>query len=120
MHELGIANSILKAVRLEAARYPGTRPRKVAVRIGELTAVDPCALEFCFTAIIRDTELESLELVIETCARRHRCSACGAEFDVKNYEFQCPGCGALDALRIGGDELELAYLELDEHETSIA
>jgi len=38
MHEMGIANSVLEAVRTEAARYPGAQPRKVALRIGELAA----------------------------------------------------------------------------------
>ena len=41
MHEMGIANSILDAVRTEAGRYPGTRPTKVGVRLGELAAIDP-------------------------------------------------------------------------------
>jgi Zn finger protein HypA/HybF involved in hydrogenase expression len=47
MHELGIAESVLEIVRAEVARHPGTRPAKVALRIGELAAVEPSSLEFC-------------------------------------------------------------------------
>ena len=50
MHEMGIANSVIEAVRTEAARYPGSSPRKVGLRIGELAAVDPESLRFCFEA----------------------------------------------------------------------
>ncbi len=77
MHEIGIANSILDAVSTEAASHPGAIPRKVAVRIGELAAV----------------------------------------------EIKCPQCGEARTECIGGDQLELAYLELqeaEEHESSTA
>jgi hydrogenase nickel incorporation protein HypA/HybF len=114
MHEIGIANSILEVVRAEAERHPGATPRKVAVRIGELAAVDADALRFGFEALIRDSDLESMELEIEFCPRRHRCGTCGAEFNVTGYEFQCPQCGEGHTECIGGDQLELAYLEMDE------
>jgi hydrogenase nickel incorporation protein HypA/HybF len=120
MHEMGIASSVLEAVRAEAARHSGAQPRKVGLRIGELAAVDPSALEFCFEALIRETELAELEIEIEVCSRRHRCPSCGAEFDIKDYAFQCPGCGEAGTECIGGDQLELAYLELEEHEPSAA
>jgi hydrogenase nickel incorporation protein HypA/HybF len=120
MHEMGISNSVLEAVRAEAARHPGAQFRKVAVRIGELTAVDSSSLRFCFEALIRDTDFAALELEIETCPRRHRCPRCGAEFDIKDYDFQCSRCGEMATECISGDQLELAYLEVDEHESNIA
>ena len=48
MHEMSIATSILTAVTTEAARYPGSRARRVGVRIGELAGIDPESLRFCF------------------------------------------------------------------------
>ncbi len=115
MHEMGIANSVIEAVRKEAARYPGTVPCKVGVRIGEMTALDQEALRFCFEALTRETSLESLQLEVEMCPRRHRCSACGREFVVLEYDFACPQCGNLATECISGDELELAYLEVEEY-----
>jgi hydrogenase nickel incorporation protein HypA/HybF len=120
MHEMGIANSVLEAVRAEAARHPGAQLRKIAVRIGELAAVDSSSLRFCFEALIRDTDLAALELDIETCPRRHRCPRCDAQFNVKNYGLQCPRCGEMGTECISGDQLELAYLEVEEYEPSTA
>lgn len=120
MHELGIANSILEIVRTEAARHPGAEPQKVGVRIGELAAVDPDALRFCFEALTRETDVESLELAIEICQRKQRCPACGAEFNVKDFEFQCPQCGEERTEFVSGDQLEVAYLEMEKHEPSPA
>lgn len=120
MHELGIAQSVLEAVSAEAARHPGAKPIKVAMRIGELAAVDPEALRFAFEALTIETELEGLQLEIETCPRRHLCLDCGTEFVVKDFEFHCTHCASTRSQSISGDQLELAFLEFEEHEPSTA
>ena len=120
MHEMGIANSVLDAVRTEAARYPGRYPAKVCVRVGEVAAIDQDALRFCFEAMIHDTDLESLELEIEVCPRRNHCTVCGTDFVVRDYDVCCPRCASFETKCISGDELELAYLEVEEYGTSRA
>lgn len=120
MHEIGIANSILDAVRTEARQRPGSVPRKVAVRIGELSAVDPEALRFGFEALIRDTELESMLLEIEMYPRRHLCPKCNFDFRVVEFDSRCPQCGHELTKCISGEQLEIAYLEMEEHEPSPA
>jgi len=81
MHEVGIAEGILNAVRTEAAAHKPARATKVGVRIGEMAGVDPDSLTFCFDVLVKGSDLEPLELAIEP--------------------------GKLD-------ELEFAYLELEE------
>lgn len=120
MHEMGIACEVLAAARREAFRQPGGTPRRIGVRIGELAAVDVEALRFCFEAITRDTDLESLELSVEICPFRFGCRDCGQEFVVQNYQTRCPGCGGMNTECIGGQELDLAYLEVEDHEPSAA
>jgi len=115
---MGLAYAVLAAVRTEAARCPDKTPRKVGVRIGELAALDPEALRFCFEAIIRSTDMEGLELEIEICPFRYRCRACGHEFIVRDYETQCPQCASTNTECIGGQELDLAYLEVEEYGAS--
>ena len=114
MHELSIANSILEAVRKEHERLNGARVTKVGVRIGELAGVDPDALSFGFEVLVKDTDLEPLALAIESVARRHQCSHCRQIFAVQDYRVDCPACGSTETRCIGGDELELAYLEVEE------
>jgi Zn finger protein HypA/HybF involved in hydrogenase expression len=87
MHEMGIASSVLKAVHKELHRHSRPRAAKVGLRIGEFAGVDQESLKFCFEALVRGTELEPLELEIECCR-------------------------VADGKR--GDELELAYLELED------
>ena len=85
-----------------------------------MAAIDQDALRFCFEAIIHDTDLASLELGIEVCPRRHRCQECGREFIVRDYDSRCPQCTSLGTTCISGDELELAYLEVEEYGASTA
>jgi hydrogenase nickel incorporation protein HypA/HybF len=113
MHEMGIANSVLDAVRTETRRFPFGHIYKVGVRIGELAGVNPDALSFCFEALVRGTELEPLAVEIEFCPRRHRCHACGQSFAAPAEDSACAKCGMTDSQFSGGDELEIAYLEVD-------
>ena len=116
MHEMGIANSIMEAVEKEASRYPGARATKVGVRVGELAAIDAESLRFCFEVLARDTILDGLQLEIELCPRRHRCRLCERTFIVHDYDCRCPQCDQVAVECVGGDELELAYVEVEEDE----
>lgn len=114
MHEMGIASSVLEAVRKESQRFPNGHVYKVALRIGELAGIDPDALSFCFEALVRDSDLEPLALEIERKPRQHTCMACGQPFAAVDENSACPSCGSTDAMFSGGDELEIAYLEVED------
>jgi len=92
MHEMGIASSVLEAVHQELNRYPHQHAAKVGLRIGEFAGVDRESLQFCFEALVKGSEFEPLELELEWCR-------------------------AEDGRR--GDELELAYLELEEAQEAV-
>jgi len=59
MHEMGIAIRCSDAVRTEMKRLSQSYPCKIGVRIGEMAAIDPEALRFCFEAMIHETDLAS-------------------------------------------------------------
>lgn len=120
MHELSIADSIIEAVRAEAAKHSGARAVKVGVRIGALAGVDPDALSFGFEALVRGTDLEPLTLGTEFVPRTQRCPKCELVFPVEDYSIKCPKCGELETVFAGGDELQIAYLELEEADPVLA
>jgi hydrogenase nickel incorporation protein HypA/HybF len=120
MHEMGIACSILEAVANEERRHAGVRATRVGVRIGELAAIDPEALRFCFEVLIRGTEQDGLQLEIDRVQRKHRCRDCKEEFVIRDYDFRCPRCGTVSVDFASGDELELTFVEVSEDESSSA
>lgn len=114
MHEIGIANSVLECVHTEAQRFPGRHIYKVGIRIGELAGVDPEAMRFCFEALVRGTDFEPLSLDVDFRPRRYECHTCGQSFVSQFEDLTCPHCGGVDSQFIEGDELELAYLEVED------
>ena len=114
MHELGIAASILECVQKEADRRPGARITKVGVKIGELAGVDRDALQFGFEVLVKDTEWEPLALELEYVPRVQRCPKCEREFRMTEFDPRCPFCGEISTECISGEELDIAYMEVDE------
>jgi len=113
MHELGIAASILESVEKEAARHPGEHISKVGVKIGELSGVDGDALQFGFEVLVKDSNLEPLALELEFIPRKQRCSKCEYEFRMTDFDPHCPLCGEFATDCISGEELDIAYMEVE-------
>jgi hydrogenase nickel incorporation protein HypA/HybF len=118
MHELGIAEETLKAIEREAARYPNSRVIRAGLRIGELSGVDASALQFAFEAILQGTSREDMKIEIESLPRKQRCIGCGCEFAVRDYDVRCQNCYSTETVCIGGEELDLAFVEVEEYATS--
>lgn len=114
MHEVGIAQSILEAGRTEARRLAGARLKRIGVRVGVLTGVDLQVLEGALGALLVGTDLEDLAIDLQSCPRRNRCAKCGCEFATALHVEPCPGCAGEEVEVIGGEELELTFVEVDE------
>ena len=113
MHELGIAQGIIERMD-RTAREQNARVTKVGVRIGELSAVDPEALRFGFEVLTKDTPFQDVKLDIEFCRRVQRCRDCSDQFETEAMFTDCPQCGSTQTVMIGGDELDIAYMEVED------
>ena len=84
-----------------------------------------------FECVVKDTEWSALALDIEWIARRQRCPRCNNEFsagpiaeaftDVAPFADStfspftaCPQCGEVATITIAGEELQIAYVEVDD------
>ena len=83
MHELGIAASVLDAVRTEVGMRAGYRATVVALRVGALAGLDPESLRFGFEAMVKDSDLDPLRLVVS--------GAEGDELDIAWIELEEAG-----------------------------
>lgn len=111
VHELSIAQNLL-GILVEEARNNGiVRIRKIKLQIGELAAVVPESLTFCFNMVSRETMAEGAEFEIETVGITARCGKCGESFDVVDHVFLCPRCGGPDIELTSGRELFVSSLE---------
>ena len=109
MHELGITRNLV-AIVSEAAQ--GRRVRKVWLEIGELSALMPDAVRFCFDVVSQGTALESATLEILAVRPGWQCVACNAAFGEQGHAA-CPDCGAAPLKRRSGDELNIKAMEVE-------
>ncbi|NDV63082.1 hydrogenase maturation nickel metallochaperone HypA [Puniceicoccales bacterium CK1056] len=114
MHELGIAESALKAAIVEMEKQKAIRILSLTLRIGELAAVDPQAMEFAFKTVTLGTPAEGATLEIDHVAPIAWCRDCSESFSTDSIAFfKCPRCGNYSGELKQGREIELARLELD-------
>ena len=115
MHEMSIAQDILEIVQdtLSKERLNGSaKLKEVAVQIGELVAVVPESLEFCFNVLTENTEMNGALLKIEIIPLTGRCQDCRHQFHVENFSFSCPHCHSVKIDIIQGEELIIRHLEV--------
>lgn len=108
---MSIAQALFDIIRDEAERHGLSRIERITVQIGEMAAVVPEALRLCFSVISRGTFAEDAELDIEVVPVVARCRRCGLMFEVENFLFRCPDCGADGADCISGRELLVLGVE---------
>ncbi len=110
MHELGITENIMEIVLQHAQ---GRRINQITLEIGQLTAILPDSIEFCFEACRQDTPLAATTLKIIEVPGVARCRQCQAEFAIAQPFGICE-CGSIDLEFIQGQELQIKELEMEE------
>jgi len=116
MHEMGIAMEI---IRIATSSIPDTleniRVKSVYLKIGQMAAVVPESLTFCFEIAAKETQLSGAKLNIEEIPAVARCQQCGNQWTIRDLTFNCTRCnsGSIDIL--SGRELEIVSIDvLDE------
>lgn len=113
MHELSLAESVLGLIE-SAARSDGFHHvRKIVLEIGELAAVDPEAMRFCFDAVMSETIADGAVLEIAETPGSGWCAACSAIVPMHDVIALCPQCGGVGVQLRSGRELRLKSLEVE-------
>jgi hydrogenase nickel incorporation protein HypA/HybF len=112
MHELSIANDILTIIRQNVPQEELSNIGNVNIRIGEMSGVVAESLEFCFQAIISETELNNAKLIIEKVPFAVKCNSCGNESTNEFGIRVCSNCSSTDTTVISGLEMQVTEVEL--------
>ncbi|MBN2654805.1 MAG: hydrogenase maturation nickel metallochaperone HypA [Nitrospirae bacterium] len=114
MHEVSVAESLLKAVIEQAEANNCTKVEKVILKIGRASGVVPEALTFAFDALKPGTMAQEASIEVIDIPVSGRCHQCGADFSVEEkYVLACPCCGSPSFVLTAGGELELSELEVN-------
>ncbi|HEY1625735.1 MAG TPA: hydrogenase maturation nickel metallochaperone HypA [Streptosporangiaceae bacterium] len=104
MHEFGLCEGVLDAVRTRAAGRPVAAIR---VRCGVRHAVDPESMAQAFTMIAAGTEAAGAAVDVVTVPAVLTCRDCGAAGESTDLMTACHSCGSVNVAVSGGEELIL-------------
>lgn len=113
MHEMAIAQGLLDILREEMQKHRAGRLRSVRLHIGQLSAIVPESLSFCFEVMTAGTDMEGARLDMEIIPLKGVCRSCRSGFEIENYAFECPYCGSRDIETVSGHELSVVEMEVD-------
>lgn len=112
MHEMSLAESVLRIAEDTARANGATRVSSVLVEIGQLAGVEIEALRFCFDAASRSSLAADAALVIEQPEGRAWCMPCGATVSLSSLSDPCPRCGSHQLQVTGGTELKVREVQI--------
>jgi hydrogenase nickel incorporation protein HypA/HybF len=113
MHEMSIAENIKEIVIETLADMDTPKLKSVTIEVGELTAVIPESLEFCFQIAIERTSFKGAKLNIVEQPLMGECTQCTEKFKIRNFSFICPSCQSSQIKVTGGQELNVTELEVE-------
>jgi len=110
MHELSLADEIVRMVEAAAAREHFKRVITLRLEAGALAGVEASALRFALDAIVPGTCLEGAQIHIDQPPGHAWCARCGAEVTITSRADPCPLCGGCPVQVTGGSELRVRDL----------
>lgn len=113
MHELAITESMVKIALTKAEEIGAKRIVKINLKIGRLSGYVPEAVEMNFGLLTAGTKAEGAVLDIKWVPIKCRCSNCGKEYQIEEVDLNCNKCGTLTGRIIGGREMFIDSIEVD-------
>ena len=121
MHELGVTQAILQVVLEHARQAGGGHVQRITLVVGDLAGVVGDSVQFYFDFLSQETPAAGAELVFRREPARFRCQACeheytpaGAAGAPPGLPWACPQCGEMRPEVIGGRELLVESIEVEE------
>jgi hydrogenase nickel incorporation protein HypA/HybF len=112
MHEMSLAEGILQLVEAAAQREQARRVSAIVIEIGQLAAVEPDALRFCFEAVVHGTLAEGARLEIIDIPGTGWCPDCNQETVLHELHAACPHCDSYQVQARTGTEMRVREIEI--------
>ena len=119
MHEMSIAEGLLRSVLDAVAAHGDVRVEQVELAVGVMRLVVPEALELAWSVLAEGTPAAGAKLTITEVPLKARCRQCAREFGPEIDNYLCPACGHADVDILEGDDIFLTSVVcLSEQETN--
>lgn len=115
MHELSIAQNIIRIVREYLTPDEQPHLQTIRVQVGAFSTIVPELLQSGFDAAKDGTLMSAAKLEITVIPLRIKCNNCGYETEIEPVDFTCPVCTSTDVDVMAGTELTVSDLEISEN-----
>jgi len=114
MHDLTFAKEIINAVneRLKGLEK-GHRIAAVNASLSPLSHVKPETLKETFSALVKGTNIEYVDLKIKALKLGMKCASCQEKFTVDKPTFLCPKCHSKDIAISHSNEFRVDSVEVE-------
>jgi hydrogenase nickel incorporation protein HypA/HybF len=113
MHELTITQAMLDIVLEQAQKASAKKVGAINLVIGELSGFVEESVRFYFDFLAKDTIAEGAVLNFKSVSPRARCQGCGKLFELREFDWSCPGCGGGDVEITAGKELSVESITVE-------
>lgn len=113
MHEYSIVSALIDQCERHARENQTNRVTRVAIKVGQLSGVEPALLETAFETFKQEGVCRDAVLEMQIQPLVIRCRECGHESVMETRQVICPHCNSRDTDVIDGEELLLMQLELE-------
>ena len=112
MHELSLAENVIRIVESAAKQSRAQRVTRVRLAIGALAHVDADTLQFCCGLAARQTMLEGAEFAVERTQGQAHCNSCEKDVVLERVGLPCPLCGSFDLQVTAGEEMQVLDISI--------
>lgn len=116
MHEMGIADAMVKTIDRIVQKENNVVVRSVTVELGDLSGVVPRFLADCWEAVVAGTVYEGVELRLHPVPATAQCLDCDTTFVTDIESLHCPNCGGVKLKPLTGQDLTIAEIEIADEE----
>ena len=123
MHELSMADAMVKTVLDVAEKNDATEIIEVTIEIGKLTMLNPEQIKFLLEVLVENTLLEGAEINIVELPVELNCNSCEytglADMDDSDHYLaivKCPKCGERNVEITAGRECNVKNIKIEKEE----
>ena len=111
MHEMSIAESVFELAQCSVP--PQSHLTRVRMQAGPMRGIVPDAMDWAWRALMESTDTQSVELDLDLLPWTLRCTECDRVFKADDLFTHC-ACGCEKPMPVGGDELRLISIDVDD------
>jgi hydrogenase nickel incorporation protein HypA/HybF len=119
LHELSLANEVIKIAEYEAGRNNAGRVSEITIEAGIFSGVEIDAFRSALEITAKGTVLDEASLNIIRLNGQGYCSKCKMEFEMNNRIDTCPVCNSFPSEIRKGYEFRVVSLVVEKDDEEI-